>query len=439
MKNWNRWLLSGAVAIGVALLVAAPVAQAAGFGIFEAGAKATGMGGAYVAVADDGSSMFYNPAGLASNDKFYVSVGDTLIAPQSKFYGDNPYPGAGTTASQQRQIFFPPNFFVAVPVSKGVNVAFGTWFPNGLSTSWQNPDTFAGRFLSQRVDLRQYAFGLQLSAQLADWLSVGAGPELRVSDVKLQRNAAAYNMFTGRFVDVAHLNLVGDSFATGVTWGAGIQIKPTQELSIGASYHNKIDQKYTGKATLYQISTGNPYLDGAVAATYPLNTPVPAETTLQYPSIAQFGIGYKVSSCFTVSAAAVWTGWDVFNQTVFSFSSVNGKQIPAETLVHNWKNAWSYRFGVDYQATPKLNLLAGIVYDQTPQPDADVSPLLPDANRTGYSIGLGYKIGKATTVELSNLFLFFHDRSTNGAQVDGFNGTYKTFADLLVLNLKTSF
>ncbi len=439
MKNSNGWLRLGALAAGISLLAAAPAALAAGFSIFEAGAKATGMGGAFIASADDGSSMFYNPAGLAGNEKLAASIGVTLIAPYSSFEGDNPFPGAGYKADEKKQIFFPPNFFVAMPVAKNVNVSLGTWFPYGLSTAWENPDTFLGRFQSQRVDLKQYSLGLQVSAKLADWLAIGAGPELRISDVKLQRNAGIISPYTSSLVDVAHVDIVGNGFATDLTWGAGIQIEPVCNLKIGASYHGAVDQTYKGNSVFYQISTGHADLDGLVAKTYPLNTNVPVQTTIQYPYMAAFGISYKFGEKLTMEAAATLTGWHVFDKTVLSFSTVDNKKVPDSVIPHNWKDSWSYRLGGNYQATKDFNLALGILYDQTPQPTADVSPLLPDANRTGYSFGLGYKIGKASAIEFSNLFLFFHQRSTSGVQKDAYNGTYKTFADLAVLNFKTSF
>lgn len=437
MKNSNGWLRLGALAAGIALLAAAPVAFAAGFSIFEAGSKATGMAGAYIASADDGSSMFYNPAGLATNDKFTVSLGVTLIAPFSSFEGANPYPGQGYSADQKKQIFFPPNFYVSVPVAKKVNVSLGTWFPNGLSTAWENPDTFRGRFLAQRVDLRQYSMALQVSAALTDWLSIGAGPELRISDVKLQQNAGIINPYTASMVDVAHVNLVGDGFATDLAWGAGIQIKPTCNFTIGAAYHSQVDQSYKGNAVFYQISTGHADLDAGVAAKLPVNQDVPAQTTLQYPALTLLGVAFH-NEKLTVEAAATYTQWKVFDQTVFTFSPA-GRPAFSETIPHNWVNAWSYRLGMNYQATPKFNVALGVVYDQTPQPDQDVSPLLPDANRTGYTFGVGLKVGKSTVLEFSNMFLFFHDRNTNGRQVANYNGVYKTFADLAVLNLRTSF
>ena len=55
----------------------------AGFALFEAGNKALGMGGAFTAVADDPSAMFWNPAGMAFqiDEGTQFMVGVTFIAP----------------------------------------------------------------------------------------------------------------------------------------------------------------------------------------------------------------------------------------------------------------------------------------------------------------------------------------------------------------------
>src|ERR1051325_6949751 len=53
---------------GVRLALLALCGQAvwaSGFSILELGGRAAGMGGAFTAVADDGSAIFYNPAGIA--------------------------------------------------------------------------------------------------------------------------------------------------------------------------------------------------------------------------------------------------------------------------------------------------------------------------------------------------------------------------------------
>lgn len=425
------------IAALVIALAAAPCAFGAGFGINEKGPKATTMGGAFAAQADDLSAMYYNPAGLASNEKLTTFVGGTFIPYFASFDGANPIPGQGYSVDMKQQTFVLPQLYIAVPVAKGFNIALGTWVPFGLSTAWENPDSFRGRFLSQRVDLRQFAIGLQAAYQVTDWLSIGAGPELRIGDVKLQRNVGALNPFTNRFVDIAHADIVGEGFQSKLGWAAGIQLKPMPALKLGASYHSAVDVDYTGNATFYRIPTGNPTFDAILSTRIPFDTKVPAAVTVQFPGVAQFGVAYDVCSKVTVEADVDYTTWDVFDQTVLKFDTTNGITVPTSTLSHNWKNVWTYRIGFDYKFGGGY-VGAGFLYDKTPQPDEDVSPLLPDSDRVGYSIGGGIKIGESVALELSNLALFFHKRTTS-TNHDNYNGTYKTFADLIVLNLKASF
>jgi long-chain fatty acid transport protein len=77
----------------------------------------------------------------------------------------------------------------------------------------------------------------------------------------------------------------------------------------------------------------------------------------------------------------------------------------------------------------------GLVYDQTPQPEESVSPLLPDADRTGYCIGYGHTQGFKYDVGL--MFLDFKSRTSNKFLPSSgpFQGTYKTQAVLLGLTL----
>lgn len=423
----------------VALLLTSSTARAAGFSIFEAGSQATAMGGAFVAQADDPSAMFYNPAGLAfGGDRPTVMIGDTLIFFRSSLdQGYAPYPGLGYTADQKKQIFFPPNFYASMPVGK-VHLSLGTWFPFGLSTAWEDPDQFRGRYLAQRVDLRQYSLALQASVQLAPWVAVGIGPELRVGDVKLQRNAAIFNPFNNQPVDAAHVDIVSDGFEKKLGFGVGALFRPVKDLRLGISFHSGVTMNYSGSARFYQIPTGNAQLDAAFAARIPVNSNVPVSTSIPFPSVLIFGAAVDVSDKLTLEADGNFWYWSVFDQTVLTFGTVDGKTPPTTTLVHDWKNSWTVRAGAKYHATPKFDVMAGFVYDQTPQPDEDVSPLLPDANRTGYSVGVGLSLGERTRLEASNLLLFFHDRPTH-TNVNEFNALYKTTADLFVINLRTSF
>ena len=53
------------LALAALALGAAGNASATGFSIYEAGSRATALGCAFTATADDASAMFYNAAGLS--------------------------------------------------------------------------------------------------------------------------------------------------------------------------------------------------------------------------------------------------------------------------------------------------------------------------------------------------------------------------------------
>jgi long-subunit fatty acid transport protein len=63
-----------------------------------------------------------------------------------------------------------------------------------------------------------------------------------------------------------------------------------------------------------------------------------------------------------------------------------------------------------------------------------VTPLLPDANRHGATLGVGFTRG-AWTFDAYNLFLFVQNRSTEGRERDGYDGTYKSYVNALGASL----
>src|SRR5260221_12783245 len=87
-----------ALAAALAAGILGPVpAHAAGFAIFEQGARGMGFAGAFTAQANDPSAIFHNAAGIAflKGKQFYL--GGTLIHPSTTFTGDDPFPGSSVT------------------------------------------------------------------------------------------------------------------------------------------------------------------------------------------------------------------------------------------------------------------------------------------------------------------------------------------------------
>ena len=84
MTVLRRLLLGGALTLIPALAAGQP-SLAAGQGVEAVGMRALGMGGAFLAVADDASATYWNPAGLVTGSVFSavaeVAQGDFEGAP----------------------------------------------------------------------------------------------------------------------------------------------------------------------------------------------------------------------------------------------------------------------------------------------------------------------------------------------------------------------
>ncbi|HEY0510671.1 MAG TPA: outer membrane protein transport protein [Thermoanaerobaculia bacterium] len=424
-------------ALGVfalAALAAGPI-HAAGFSIFEQGAKATGMAGAFTAQADDPSLLFYNAGGLAFVEKTDVSLGATWIrSTKADFHGAAPFPGPNYSAKEETLSEFPPHAYWVQPITSTWKFGLGIETPFGLTTSWKNPDQFAGRFLSTKASLQAFDLNPTLGWQVTPNLGIGVGGILRYSKVELNRHIAAINPFTLQAADIGRLKLEGD-YAKDYGFNVGILHKLNESFSWGLSYRSSIKAEYTGSARLTQISTGNPQLDAILAAQLPYGTGLPVKTKIDYPDQASLGLAFGLTRNLLLETDVDWMGWSKFKTVPIDFTGGATNSLPDTSLPQNWKNAYSYRVGLRWTTSPASQWRFGFVYDQTPQPEEGVSPLLPDADRNGYCIGYGHTQGFKYDIGL--MFLDFKKRSVNKARPEQgpFFGTYQTQAVLLGLTL----
>ncbi len=412
--------------LGAAALVAATPSFGAGFSIFEQGSRAMGMAGAYTAQAEDGSAMFHNVAGLAFQQEGGLEVGVTLITfSESEFEGAAPFPGTGATGEQESNIFFPPHAYWVKPINDRFTFGFSMNSPFGLTTEWKDPDTWSGRFLSNRAELQVVDLGANFGWKATDTFGIGFGVIGRASTVELERHSGIINPFTFRVVDVANVALESD-MDFGYGFQVGILHKINNSFSWGFSYRSKVEVDYGGDGLLTQISTGNAQLDAAVAAQLPLGQTLPIETSIEFPDTASFGVALALSAHSVLEIDVNWTGWSSFDDVVIDFTTA-----PAltSTLPQGWDDVYNYRIGYRVGTSSGSEWRFGYVYDESPQPDEGVSPLLPDADRNGFTVGWGRKGARAKT-DIALMYLPFDERVTNSNR-DNFNGTYNTTAWLL--------
>ena len=413
-----------------ALAIAGP-AFGSGFSIFEQGAKATGMAGAFAATADDPSAIFYNVAGIAQQRHLTVLGGGTAINFANEFKGDPNDPfTSGTSASYARHTFVPPNAYAIIPIGQNLTFGVGTFAAYGLRTDWEDP--FIGRFVSRDANLKTVSVEPAIAWQSSSGtVAVGVGAEYRRAHVILQRNNGTLNPFNGRFVDVASVYLNSDWNSA---WGynVGLLLKPTPTWRFGASYRSDMDIDFTGDATFNQIPTGNAQLDAIVKSQLPPNQGIHA--SFAFPATLQAGVATTAIPNWDVEFDITHTTWSRFETLLVEFD-----QNPERNLERpqNWKDTYSYRIGANHGVTPDWDIRLGAVYDKNPQPTAAVSPLLPDADRIGATFGIGYHKGPFI-VDLSDMVLHFKKRSTEGINPE-FNGTYKTSANLISVNVGLRF
>ena len=410
-------------------LTAATTAFGSGFGLYEQGAKAKAMCGAFAATADDPTAIFFNVAGLAQQRHFMLTAGATAINFSNEFRGDpNDEFTSGSVANYRPHTFVLPNAYAAIPIGTNLTFGIGLFTPFGLRTNWQDP--YIGRWVSRDANIKTASVEPALAWQTSDGrFAVGLGAEYRRARLTLNRNNPLpfVNPFTGRIPDVANVYLSSD-WASAWGWNAGVLFKG-EKFRVGASYRADMDIDFKGNATFTQISTGNAQIDAQVRSQLPPNQSI--STTIPFPSIAVVGFALTTVPHTDIEFDLTRTTWSRFKSLDVAFATT-----PAINLnrPQNWKDTNSYRLGVNHAATTDWDVRFGLVYDENPQPTEVVSPLLPDADREGVSFGAGYHPGP-WIIDGAVFVLHFKTRGTMGQSADFINATYKTNAALFSLNL----
>ena len=393
-------------------------AFAGGFQLNEQNARAMAMGGAFTAVSNDPSAIYFNAAGLTQLTGINIMLGTTLIAPTFSFRGVSPSTQEYDAA---KQTFFPTHFFASYSYNK--DLAFGIGFdsPFGLASKWAQ--NWVGKYLAIETNLQTFTISPVVAYNLLDNLSVSAGLVYSFANVTISQKTPQ-TPFTGD----AFTTLTGkDNSAWGFNLGA--LYRPTEELSIGVSFHSQV--KYTFKGTASTIGAAQ------LASQLPNGN---ASANLTTPVNLAFGVAYKILPELLLSADYQYVGWSSYDSLTVDFSSPN----MVKSSPRLYDNSFILRFGAEYGLTQDLKVRAGIYYDKDPVKAQYLNPSLPDADRLGFSFGLGYKLMNNFNIDAAYLFIRGKQMTiTNSLEnyaggISPFNGTYNTAANLVSLTLSYS-
>ena len=389
---WRKALELAAVSAGVMAWTGA--AEASGFSLKEQSAKETGRafaGGA--AAADDASIIFYNPAGMTKLERSQVSLNTHVLFVDSAQANDGTtltvpgrpaaIPVAGNNGGNPfDQPVIVPTGYAAFRASDRLWFGLGISAPFGLKVEYD--PGFFGRYDSIKSEVKTVNIQPSFGYAINNNVSIGGGVDIQQIDVKL-RNALP-NLVPG--AGDGELNISGDDLSVG--WNAGVLLS-LGKARFGAHYRSKVVHRLDGT---YQVS-------GLVGPLAGANTQTFASAPLEIPESVTVSALYGVGDRVRLMATGQWFNWSRFEAI-----TVQPLGRPAVVNEQNYKDSWSGHGAVEFDATDRLTLRAGGLYDTTPTQDAFRTTRVPDGDRIWATAGATWRLNDRLDVNVSYAHVF---------------------------------
>jgi long-chain fatty acid transport protein len=156
--------------------------------------------------------------------------------------------------------------------------------------------------------------------------------------------------------------------------------------------------------------------------------PVFSDTTfnadLVLPAELNLGLSYKVSDGTTLAFEINRAYWGEYKTLTVDFANA----APTSVNARNYKDADTFRFGLQNQYNNDLILRAGIYLDKTPVRDGYFAPETPRNDAIGYTLGASYQLNKQLELDFSLLFLKFSETAASYDYIINSDGSTSSFA-----------
>lgn len=401
------------------LSVAAPSrAEAAGYFFGEQDAVAMSRGLAVTAKLEAPSVLFFNPAGMTYLPGLQVQVGGVLVMPNFH-YEDPTGKRPGTDADFKVTVV--PNLYASYTFAEKGSVGVGFNSPFGLSLTW--PQGFAGEQHGAGVDLKMPTIYIAGAYRPIRWLSFGAS--LRIVPATIEMMQRFQVVTDAGETDYGYAHLAAS--AVGVGAAAGVMVQPVPRLHLGFNYLSRIKFGFDNGLVRFGLPQGT----GDTSVFHDQT----AATSMTTPDVLSFGVGYDVTDKLYLEFDFNYTLWSVFKELDIDWGNDPTGSL-AKPIRKDWSNASCFRLGGEYRFNENFALRLAAIYDESPVPDATVSPDLPDSSRAVGTIGVGYRYPKlGLRADLGYELVYFLPRTAITADGNPFPASYSTLAHLLGLSI----
>jgi long-chain fatty acid transport protein len=377
--------------------------NAHGYRLYEMGAKAATLAGAFAGRADNTSAIYYNPAGLAFQSGLGFRINIVYYSLKHSAHVPNEDAIYSSTNGQLRG-----SLFIAYTFIDRISIGAGYFQPYTMETDWRTD--WPGVTLSRNSRLNTGYFRSVLAFKFNDMLSIGIGLDIVRSTTHWNYNRTFSSPFHTFSEDV--LTEI-DTSGTGTGFAAGILFRPSEKIGIGIRYQHKVKIAMEGRTKFGTVGS-NIYLPHPTLPRITVNDLM--DDFYSYEAVtslmtlpAEFVIGIKVAPTKKIAfhLDANWTGWSEFKTVEFNtvtpedeiqqrFYDLHGNfygilpDWASQGLEMEMKDVWSFKFGAEYYLKDVLALRAGYSRSQSSISDEYLNAFLPVLPRNVISLGAGY-------------------------------------------------
>lgn len=330
------------------------------------GAKAIGMGGAFVGVADDTTAMFHNPAGISQlkNDHNLQIGADTLITNENYTAPTSLFPTA-KEESAEREFLPVPTFGYVNRQLKMISLGLGLFFPHGnggkFPTASANPaNPNEGRIYSMEI-------APTVAFQIIPGLSIGTS--LRVTRISTSLKGQLFQLAPTTFDTLT--NLETDGWGYGAS--AGLLAEPFSWLRLGFNYRSKINKTLSGNGTFATLGNFD------------------AKFRITLPTLITAGFAAQATDKLLLSFQ-----YDLERNSEIENFTVSSTALNAQfVLPQNWRDSHTYHFGAKYDFCKAFSMMGGYARDFSNSiPDTVMNRITGDIDAHEISTGFLFTHGK---------------------------------------------
>ena len=392
-----------------------PLAHAGGLQSPPTQARALALGSATVALTSDPEDFSRNPALLGSSTGTRLTLGAALLVPEFRFFGITP---SETETKAEPVFIFPPSFALSFRLSDQFTVGFSAGAPFLARSEWY--PTWTGRQLATSFEHRTGVLAPAAAFSPFSGVTIGASVPL----------ALTKHVMTSWIVEAGAAGAPGNAYQRTVTGESGVQlgfqggILVAGDLwSFGGSYSTAKTVSISDARASLSTSDSSPGRE--------VYSGQPASISMKLP--AEMAVGATVTP---IPALILTTELDL---VMWSAATEIRYEIPESqdgyVIPQDWKDSYRIGIGAEYRLSD-LDLRIGFSYDSSPIPDATLHPAYPDANRYGFSLGLGYRVGPGLLLDFGVSSFAFDSRSVDDSRMTivdeitgepgkAFNGSYR--------------